>query len=71
MVVVCSENEVNFGMPALRKQPTSRKISNRVVGIVGWSSPKAIICSIFFIVKVKCCGVLIVSVQSLLTTIES
>ena len=33
--------------------------------------PKAIICGIFFVMKVKRCGVLTVSIQSFLTTIVS
>ena len=37
----------------------------------GQSSPKAIICGIFFVVKVMDYGILAVSVQSFLTTIVS
>ena len=41
------------------------------IGTEGQSSPKVIICGIFFVVKVMRCRVLAVSVQSFLTTIVS
>ena len=39
--------------------------------VVQESSPKAIICGMFFVVNVMRCRVLTVSVQSFLTTIEA
>ena len=54
-----------------KNSPLCARFQNRVIGTEGQSSPKAIICGIFFVMKVMHCGVLAVSVQSFLTTIVS